>query len=76
MGRRRAGVADRATGRPRSAGERFRIGSLTKPFVATVLLQLEAEGRAGCGWTTRWAGGCPPPGWAATARPSALPGAP
>ncbi|MDI6408113.1 beta-lactamase family protein [Streptomyces albus] len=40
-----AGVADRATGRPRSAGERFRIGSLTKPFVATVLLQLEAEGR-------------------------------
>ncbi|MBO0517962.1 serine hydrolase domain-containing protein, partial [Streptomyces beijiangensis] len=25
--------------------DRFRIGSLTKPFVATVLLQLEAEGR-------------------------------
>ncbi|NSC21756.1 beta-lactamase family protein [Streptomyces albus subsp. chlorinus] len=39
------GTADRATGRPRSARERFRIGSLTKPFVATVLLQLEAEGK-------------------------------
>ncbi|NGO72178.1 beta-lactamase family protein [Streptomyces sp. SB3404] len=40
-----AGVADRRTGRPRQARDRFRIGSLTKPFVATVLLQLEAEGR-------------------------------
>ncbi|WP_369205653.1 serine hydrolase domain-containing protein [Streptomyces sp. PU-14G] len=40
-----AGIGDRATGRPRLADDRFRIGSLTKPFVATVLLQLEAEGR-------------------------------
>ncbi|WP_326690366.1 beta-lactamase family protein [Streptomyces sp. NBC_01795] len=38
------GVADRRTGRSRLPQERFRIGSLTKPFVATVLLQLEAEG--------------------------------
>ncbi|AXK37580.1 class A beta-lactamase-related serine hydrolase [Streptomyces armeniacus] len=38
-----AGVADRESGRPRLPGERFRIGSITKTFVATVLLQLEAE---------------------------------
>ncbi|MCF6526009.1 serine hydrolase [Streptomyces sp. JJ36] len=40
-----SGVADRSSGRPRLAGDRFRIGSVTKTFVATVLLQLEAEGR-------------------------------
>ncbi|HEV7629288.1 MAG TPA: serine hydrolase, partial [Streptomyces sp.] len=40
-----SGVADRGTHRPRLANDRFRIGSLTKPFVATVLLQLDAEGR-------------------------------
>ncbi|EST35579.1 hypothetical protein N566_17575 [Streptomycetaceae bacterium MP113-05] len=40
-----AGVADRVTGRIRRPGDRFRIGSITKTFVATVLLQLEAEGR-------------------------------
>lgn len=40
-----AGVADRRTDRPPLARDRFRIGSLTKPFVATVLLQLEAEHR-------------------------------
>lgn len=39
-----AGVADRASGRPRLPGDRFRIGSITKTFVATVMLQLEAEG--------------------------------
>ncbi|MGP3978454.1 serine hydrolase domain-containing protein [Streptomyces sp. 8N114] len=39
------GTADRTTGRPRLARDRFRIGSLTKPFVATVLLQLESEGK-------------------------------
>ncbi|MGX2998854.1 serine hydrolase domain-containing protein [Streptomyces sp. JNUCC 64] len=32
------------SGRPRGTGERFRIGSVTKTFVATVLLQLQAEG--------------------------------
>ncbi|MGW5676144.1 serine hydrolase domain-containing protein [Streptomyces sp. NPDC003860] len=39
-----AGVADLDTGRPRLAGDRFRVGSLTKTFTATVLLQLDAEG--------------------------------
>ncbi|SDT47844.1 D-alanyl-D-alanine carboxypeptidase [Streptomyces sp. TLI_053] len=41
------GVADGTTGRPRSPQERFRIGSLTKTFTATVVLQLKAEGRLG-----------------------------
>jgi D-alanyl-D-alanine carboxypeptidase len=40
-----AGVADTATGRPRCVDEHFRIGSVTKLFTATVLLQLVAEGR-------------------------------
>ncbi|MEV5429208.1 serine hydrolase domain-containing protein [Streptomyces sp. NPDC052701] len=39
------GVGDLATGQPRSARDRYRVGSITKTFVATVLLQLEAEGR-------------------------------
>ena len=38
-----SGAADRVTLRPPLAEDRFRIGSLTKPFIATVLLQLEAE---------------------------------
>lgn len=40
-----AGVADTRTGRKRSPQDRFRIGSITKTFVATVVLQLAAEGR-------------------------------
>ncbi|WP_236240705.1 serine hydrolase [Streptomyces sp. CC228A] len=40
-----AGVADRTTGRERGARDRYRVGSVTKTFVATVLLQMEAEGR-------------------------------
>ncbi|MEU1006746.1 serine hydrolase domain-containing protein [Streptomyces tibetensis] len=40
-----SGYADTGTGRKRSAGEHFRGASITKTFVATVLLQLEAEGR-------------------------------
>ncbi|MEU6963382.1 serine hydrolase domain-containing protein [Streptomyces chrestomyceticus] len=39
------GVADRKTGRPMRAEDRFRIGSVTKTFTATVVLQLVAEGR-------------------------------
>ncbi|MGW8884567.1 serine hydrolase domain-containing protein [Streptomyces sp. NPDC055749] len=42
-----AGVADTATGRKRSPDHRFRIGSISKTFVATVVLQLAAEGRLG-----------------------------
>ncbi|MGW3668083.1 serine hydrolase domain-containing protein [Streptomyces sp. NPDC005141] len=40
-----AGVGDLRTGAPRSAADRYRVGSITKTFVSTVLLQLEAEGR-------------------------------
>ncbi|MEU8109187.1 serine hydrolase domain-containing protein [Nonomuraea muscovyensis] len=38
-----AGVADTRTGRKRQHHERFRIGSATKAFTATVVLQLAAE---------------------------------
>ncbi|MFF4898662.1 serine hydrolase domain-containing protein [Streptomyces sp. NPDC001068] len=40
-----AGVGDTRTGAPRSASDHYRVGSVTKTFVATVLLQLEAQGR-------------------------------
>ncbi|WP_345592160.1 serine hydrolase domain-containing protein [Streptomyces marokkonensis] len=39
------GAGDLRTGEPRSERDRYRVGSITKTFVATVLLQLEAEGR-------------------------------
>ncbi|MEU7277204.1 serine hydrolase domain-containing protein [Streptomyces sp. NPDC045431] len=40
-----AGVADRDTGRERHPNDRYRVASITKTFVATTVLQLEAEGR-------------------------------
>ncbi|MEV6972388.1 serine hydrolase domain-containing protein [Kitasatospora sp. NPDC093806] len=40
-----AGKTDLATGQPARADGRFRIGSVTKTFVSTVLLQLTEEGR-------------------------------
>ncbi|MFS8198216.1 serine hydrolase domain-containing protein [Streptomyces sp. CWNU-52B] len=40
-----AGTADRSTGEAVRRGDRFRIGSTTKSFVATVALQLVGEGR-------------------------------
>ncbi|WP_345056894.1 serine hydrolase domain-containing protein [Streptomyces rameus] len=40
-----AGTADLRTGRAVTADDRFRIGSITKVFVATVVLQLSADGR-------------------------------
>lgn len=40
-----AGVADTRTGRKRQPHERFRIGSASKPFTATVVLLLAAEGK-------------------------------
>jgi D-alanyl-D-alanine carboxypeptidase len=40
-----SGVADRRTGRPMRPELHFRAGSLTKSLVATVVLQLAAEGR-------------------------------
>ncbi|WP_436761995.1 serine hydrolase domain-containing protein [Streptosporangium sp. V21-05] len=40
-----AGVSDTGTGRERRRNERFRIGSASKAFTATVVLKLAAEGR-------------------------------
>ncbi|MER6158264.1 serine hydrolase domain-containing protein [Streptomyces sp. NPDC001868] len=40
-----SGVADLTTGQPRGTGDSFRTGSVTKSLVATVMLQLQAEGR-------------------------------
>lgn len=40
-----AGVGNLETGAPRGPNDAFRVGSITKTFVATVILQLEAEGR-------------------------------
>ncbi|WP_369635389.1 serine hydrolase domain-containing protein [Nocardia sp. JMUB6875] len=40
-----AGAGDTATGAPIADGSRVRIGSNTKTFVATVILQLVAEGK-------------------------------
>src|SRR4051794_38347727 len=40
-----AGYADRSRHTPMRVADRWRIASLTKAFVATVALQLEAEGR-------------------------------
>ncbi len=42
---RASGIGDRRSGAPARVGDRFRIGSNTKPFVAAVVLQLVAEGR-------------------------------
>ncbi|GAA0483681.1 serine hydrolase domain-containing protein [Streptomyces olivaceiscleroticus] len=40
-----SGVGNTDTGQPRGADDVFRVGSITKTFVATVTLQLAAEGR-------------------------------
>jgi D-alanyl-D-alanine carboxypeptidase len=40
-----SGVADLRTGRPMQPHLHFRAGSVTKPFVATVVLQLVADGK-------------------------------
>lgn len=42
-----SGVGDLTTGRPRGSRDHYRIGSITKTFVATVLLQLAGEGKIG-----------------------------
>ncbi|MFF0885035.1 serine hydrolase domain-containing protein [Streptomyces sp. NPDC003456] len=42
-----SGVGDLRTGAPRGKNDRFRVGSVTNTFVATVLLQMEAEGKLG-----------------------------
>ncbi|MEV5706381.1 serine hydrolase domain-containing protein [Actinoallomurus sp. NPDC052274] len=43
----RAGTGDLRTGRPVPTNGRIRIGSVTKAFVATVVMQLVGEGRIG-----------------------------
>ncbi|MFF7307563.1 serine hydrolase [Streptomyces sp. NPDC008137] len=40
-----AGVGNIQTGKPRSTQDHYRVASITKTFVATVVLQLEAEGK-------------------------------
>ena len=40
-----AGVSDLRSGRPMGPGDHFRAGSLTKTVIATVILQLVAEGK-------------------------------
>ncbi|MEV1023085.1 serine hydrolase domain-containing protein [Streptomyces sp. NPDC050264] len=40
-----SGVGSLKTGKPRSAHDGYRVGSITKTFVSTVLLQMEAEGK-------------------------------
>ena len=40
-----AGLADQATGQAMRPQDRFHIGSITKTFVATVVMRLAAEGR-------------------------------
>jgi D-alanyl-D-alanine carboxypeptidase len=58
-----AGLADLGAGRPMRADLRFRAGSLTKPLVATVVLQLVAEGRLSLEDTVeRWLPGILPYG--------------
>jgi D-alanyl-D-alanine carboxypeptidase len=57
------GVADLRTGRPMHPHDRFRAGSTTKSFVATVVLQLVDEGRLSLTDTVeRWLPGVLPYG--------------
>jgi D-alanyl-D-alanine carboxypeptidase len=50
-----SGVADLRTRRPMRPDDRYRVGSVTKSFVATVALQLVAEGRLSLSDTVeRW----------------------
>ncbi|GAA3052216.1 serine hydrolase domain-containing protein [Streptomyces olivoverticillatus] len=42
-----SGVGDLQSGQAAHAGDRFRAGSVTKSFVATLVLQLVAEGKVG-----------------------------
>ena len=63
------GYADRATRRPMRAGDRFRIGSLTKTFTATVVLRLAGEGRLSLDDSVeRWLPGLVPGGERITVR--------
>jgi D-alanyl-D-alanine carboxypeptidase len=64
-----AGVADLATQEPINAADRFRIGSNTKAYVSTVVLQLAAERRLRLDDTVqRWLPGLVPNGDAISVR--------
>jgi D-alanyl-D-alanine carboxypeptidase len=64
-----AGVDLAATRRPILAGDRFRVGSLTKTFTATLVLQLSEEHRLSLGDSVeRWLPGLVPNGDAISVR--------
>jgi D-alanyl-D-alanine carboxypeptidase len=64
-----SGVADLATKRPISPTDRFRIGSMTKAYISTVVLQLAGERRLSLDDTVeRWLPGVLPGGDAITVR--------
>jgi D-alanyl-D-alanine carboxypeptidase len=63
------GYANRATHTRLHVGDRFRIGSVTKTFTATVILQLVGEGKLGLDDTVeRWLPGLVPGGERITVR--------
>jgi D-alanyl-D-alanine carboxypeptidase len=64
-----AGLADIATAQPMTADDRFRVGSITKTFVATLVLKLVAQGRLRLtDSVARWLPGLVPDGGAITLR--------
>jgi D-alanyl-D-alanine carboxypeptidase len=64
-----SGVADQESGRPMRPGLHYRVGSVTKSFVATVVLQLVADGRLSLEDTVeRWLPGLLPYGHQVTVR--------
>ena len=64
-----SGVADLRSGRPMQPDDGFRVGSMTKTFVATVALQLVDEGRLSLSDTVeRWLPGLLPYGDKITVR--------
>jgi D-alanyl-D-alanine carboxypeptidase len=64
-----AGVSNRTTKTPLRSTDPFRVGSLTKSFVATVVLQLAGEGKLGLDDSVeRWLPGLVPNGAAVTLR--------
>jgi D-alanyl-D-alanine carboxypeptidase len=64
-----SGLADLRSGRRMRPGLNYRVGSVTKPFVATVVLQLVAEGKLSLSDTLeRWLPGILPYGGQVTIR--------
>ena len=64
-----AGRADLATARACGSGDRFKVGSITKTFVATAVLQLVGRGPAAAGrQVERWLPGLVPGGSRITVR--------